>query len=86
MLGRPTREIHAPPEVERLLRQLRRRPRSGVRRSPAVSLTSVGAQLAGFGEAAVAPLLAELDELGDPGAVAQAAVGRRALPAIVRDL
>ena len=86
MLGRPTREIQAPPEVERLLRQLRRRPRRGVRRSPAVSLTSVGARLAGFGEAAVEPLLAELDELGDPGAVALAAVGRPALPAIVRDL
>jgi HEAT repeat protein len=86
MLGRPTTRTQAPPEVERLLRQLRRRPRSGVRRSPAVSLTYVGAQLAEFGEAAVAPLLAELDELGDPGAVALAAVGRPALPAIVNDL
>ncbi|MEE4274304.1 MAG: HEAT repeat domain-containing protein [Thermoleophilia bacterium] len=86
MLGRPTRETQAPPEVERLLRQLRRRPRSGFRRSPAVSLTSVGAQLAGLGEAAVAPLLAELDELGDPGAVALAAIGRPALTAIARDL
>jgi HEAT repeat protein len=86
MLGRPTREIPAPPEVERLLRQLRRRSRSGVRRPPAVSLTSIGAQLAGFGEAAVRPLLARLDELGDPGAVVLAAVGEPALPAIVRDL
>jgi len=86
MLGRPTKELDATPEVERLLRQLRRRPRRGVRRSPAVSLARIGAQLAGFGEAAVAPLLAELDELGDPGAVALAAVGRPALAAIVRDL
>jgi hypothetical protein len=70
MLGRPTRQIQAPPEVERLLKQLRRRPRSGAHRSPAASLTDLGARLAGFGEAAVAPLLAELDELGDPGAVA----------------
>jgi HEAT repeat protein len=85
MLGRPTRETQAPPEVERLLRQLRRRPRRGVR-SPAGSLTHVGAQLAGYGEAAVEPLLAELDELGDPGAVALAALGRPALPAIAREL
>ncbi|MBN2204848.1 MAG: hypothetical protein JW767_07485 [Thermoleophilia bacterium] len=68
------------------MRQLRRRPRRGVRRSPSASLAHVGAQLAGFGEAAVAPLLAQLDELGDPGAVALAAVGRPALPAIVREL
>lgn len=86
MLGRPTREIQTPPEVERLLRQLHRRRRRRVRRSPAASLTHVGAQLAGFGEAGVAPLLAELDELGDPGAVALAAIGRPALPAIVREL
>jgi len=86
MLGRPTKQIDAPPEVERLLRQLRRRPRGGVGRPPAVSLARIGAQLAGFGEAAVAPLLAELDELGDRGAVALAAVGRPAIPAIVRDL
>lgn len=86
MRSRRSRETQVPPAVQRLLRQLRRRPRRGVGRSPAGSLTSVGAQLASVGEAAVEPLLDELDELGDPGAVALAAVGRPALPAIVRDL
>jgi len=78
--------VQSAAEIERLLRQLRRPRRGGLRRSSAVSLAGVGTRFAEFGDAAVAPVLAELDELGDPGAVVLAAIGPPALPAVVRDL
>jgi HEAT repeat protein len=88
MFGRSSKADPAPvdTDVERLLQQLRRRPRGGLRRASRVPLALIGARLATVGEAAVAPLLAELDELGDRGAIALAAIGRPALPGIVRAL
>ena len=51
-----------------------------------MSIARIGARLAALGEIAVLPLLEDLDTLGDPGAVALAAIGRPALPATVRAL
>jgi len=79
-------ETQAAAEIEGLLKQLRRGPRPGLRRPSGGSLAVIGARLAAHGDAAVAPVLAELDELGERGAVVLAALGEPALPALERAL